>query len=87
VSFKATRIVWEHSKATGNARLVMLALADFATSDGLCWPSARQLGAVTLLTQGELRVAVSALGALGECEFDLDDPRRLVCQLTIGGLG
>jgi len=44
MSAKMTSIVWEHSKATGAHRLVMLALADLANDDGWCDPRIARLG-------------------------------------------
>jgi hypothetical protein len=38
MSIKRITAVWDHSTSKGNARLLMLALADSANDDGYCWP-------------------------------------------------
>lgn len=39
---KASSWAWEQS-VTGNTKLVLLALADFADDDGICWPSRKRI--------------------------------------------
>jgi hypothetical protein len=86
VSFKVTQRVWSESKATGNALLLMLALADYADETGRCWPSSSQLLERTRLTYEELRTATFAIAGLGECDIDIGGGRA-VYQLKLGGLG
>lgn len=38
MSHKTSLRVWEHSQTQRAARCLMLALADFANDDGICWP-------------------------------------------------
>lgn len=38
MSHKTSLRVWEHSATRGAMRCLMLALADFANDDGICWP-------------------------------------------------
>ncbi len=57
---------WKHSKAEGAALLILLAMADFANEDGICWPSI-----TTLATRGRVHTrtaqrAVRELEQLGE---------------------
>tara|TARA_R100001163_G_C5068104_1_gene207883 strand:- start:2417 stop:3250 length:834 start_codon:yes stop_codon:yes gene_type:complete len=47
VSIKAMQAVWNHSKAKGASRLVLLALADHAGEDGIAWPSLKRLAKYT----------------------------------------
>lgn len=71
MSVAASSWVWEHSRAKGTARLVLLALADHAGADGGdAYPSVRRLsvrcGISTRSVQGALKVLV----ALGELEVE-----------------
>ena len=38
MSIKVMSWVWENSDTSGSVRLVLLALADSANDDGICWP-------------------------------------------------
>jgi len=39
MSIRVMTAVWDRSKQTGTALLIILALADFANDEGFCWPS------------------------------------------------
>lgn len=43
--------VWDHSKQSGNGLLLMIALADQANDQGLCWPSIGTLARKTRLSE------------------------------------
>lgn len=43
MSLKTMLRVWEHSETKRAARCLMLALADFANDDGICWPGTASL--------------------------------------------
>lgn len=43
MSFKVAAYVWKHSKHRGTSKLLLIALADFANDNGICWPSAATL--------------------------------------------
>jgi predicted transcriptional regulator len=43
MSVKIMSSVFEQSRTEGNARLILLALADCASEDGSCWPSIKKL--------------------------------------------
>jgi hypothetical protein len=45
MSIKTMMRVWEHSQMRGAARCLLLALADFANDDGICWPGTANLAA------------------------------------------
>jgi len=69
VSVYATTAVWKHSRATGAARLVLLALADEASSEGLVdhyKRSRAHLMAKTLVSERQVTRAIADLVALGE---------------------
>jgi hypothetical protein len=62
MSVKAMSWVWEHSGATGAARLVLLALADHAGADGGdAFPSVARLAERTKLTERGVRKALRCL--------------------------
>jgi hypothetical protein len=59
--------VWQHSRADGNVRLVLLAIADSANDDGLdAWPSMNRLCQKTRLSERTIRRCVRELEQLGE---------------------
>jgi hypothetical protein len=59
--------VWQHSRADGNVRLVLLAIADSANDDGLdAWPSINRLCQKTRLSERTVRRCVRELEQLGE---------------------
>lgn len=43
MSIKLMSLVWESTTFTGSHRLVMLAIADSANDDGVCWPSVKTI--------------------------------------------
>lgn len=65
MSNAAQALVWAHSKATGTARLVMLAIADH-DGEGGSWPSYARLAAFANVDPRNARRAVDRLVELGE---------------------
>ncbi len=71
MSVKAMSWVWEHSRAKGSARLVLLALADHAGADGGdAYPSIRRLSQRCGIGERTVQEALQALVALGEIEVE-----------------
>lgn len=69
MSVQATTWVWEHSKSKGNARLVLLAIADAADAHGgNAWPSQDTLAHMARVSTRTVRRLVTDLEALGELE-------------------
>lgn len=67
--------VWEHSKAKGNTRLVLLALADFVFEDSiqaegaaLAWPSQGTLAKRCNCSRSTVELALEQLRDEGEIE-------------------
>jgi hypothetical protein len=61
--------VWDHSQAEGNARLVLLAIADNAGHDGRdAWPSQETLARKCRVSVRTVRRAIKELVDLGELE-------------------
>jgi GNAT superfamily N-acetyltransferase len=82
MSAKATNWVWEESQSTGSARLVLLALADWANEKGICFGSYRGLAKKTRLSVATVTRSLRELEAAGEVKqlepggFGTADPRK-----------
>jgi len=82
MSAKATNWVWEESQSTGSARLVLLALADWANEKGVCFGSYRGLAKKTRLSVATVTRSLRELEAAGEVKqlepggFGTADPRK-----------
>lgn len=70
MSVKIIAEVYELSQATGGARLVLLALADFADDAGVCWPSVRAIAAKARLSQRQAIRHLRTLEELGELAIE-----------------
>jgi len=67
VSVHATSAVWKWSQASGNALLVLLAIADWAEDDGSnAYPHIRTLAAKCRLSERTVERTITKLEALGE---------------------
>jgi hypothetical protein len=70
MSVKAMSWVWDHSEADGNARLVLLAIADNAHDDGRdAYPGQQEIARKCRLSVRTVRRAIEELVALGELEI------------------
>jgi hypothetical protein len=77
VSVKAMAEVWEHSEATGNARLVLLAIADHVNpSNGIAWPSIRRLSEYCKLDRSNVIRNINALIEMGELVKESGEGRQ-----------
>lgn len=71
MSVQATTWVWNHSESTGNARLVLLAIADAADQYGdNSWPAQAKIASMARVSVRTVRRLVSDLVALGELQVD-----------------
>ena len=66
MSIAATKLVWETSKASGTPRLVMLAIADNANSDGYAWPGIKTMAEMCNCSERQVTRIVAELEASGE---------------------
>ena len=57
--------VFEKSETSGNARLVLIALADCASDDGACWPSLRKIVKMSKVSEETVRKYLHAFEAIG----------------------
>ena len=65
MSVKIMSDVFEHSKTEGNARLVLLCLADCANDEGVCWPSIRKIAQKANLSEPMTKKYLNALISVG----------------------
>lgn len=66
MSIEAYKAVWTRSRARGAMHHTLLAFADFADDDGLCWPSAATIAALRQIDERSARREIAALVAGGE---------------------
>ena len=65
MSFNLTRMAWDVVGLDAPSRLVLLALADIADEDGVCWPSVRHLADKTGLGDRAIRSRLAGFEACG----------------------
>ena len=61
MSIRIMTNVWEHQGITPTQKLVLLALADWANDEGLCWPSIRRLADKSSLTSRCVQKTIRSL--------------------------
>lgn len=86
MSVKATTAVWEQSRATGTARLLLLAIADHADPGGLAWPGIARLGKMCRLkTRNGVQKNLQKLKKLGELKIheNASNRRTNLYQITL----
>lgn len=86
MSVRITGQVWAHSRATGTALLLHLALADHADdSERACWPSLRLLAEKTRTSRDTVRRAVRELESLGEVTLERRGSGRQSARYVLRG--
>jgi hypothetical protein len=83
MSIRVTTTVWEHSRQTGSALLVMLAIADQANEDGICWPSIGSLARKARLSPRDTQYVIGRLVRCGELEVTINRGRGHTNHYTI----
>lgn len=69
MSVRVMSWVWEHSRAEGTDRLVLLAIADCASDDGgNAWPSVDTLAAKAKVSERTVQRSIRSLRLLGEVD-------------------
>lgn len=66
MSVKLMNRVWKHSRAKGTARLVLLAIADHCSADGIAWPSLSRLASYVNVDRSNVIRAINGLVDDGE---------------------
>jgi DNA replication protein DnaD len=70
MSNHALNHVWKHSKQSGSALLVLVAIADAANDDGECYPGVSKLADKVNMKERNLQRIIRHLEASGELEVD-----------------
>lgn len=70
MSVSAMSFVWKHSRQRGGSLLVLLALADFANDEGLCYPSMQTLALKARVDERQARRIVAKLVKSGEASIE-----------------
>lgn len=65
MSIKLMTAVWDREDLASTHKLVLLALADWANDEGLCWPSINRLAVKASLTTRAVQKAIRALEQMG----------------------
>jgi hypothetical protein len=68
VSFHIVSAVFKHSCATHDCRLTMLALAEFASDDGIAWPAQETIAERARVSARTVRRCIRSIEELGELE-------------------
>jgi hypothetical protein len=58
--------VWQHAQHKGSALLLLLALADHANDEGICWPSIQTLAAKIRMSERQTQRMLGTLIASGD---------------------
>ncbi len=77
MSIKIMAEVWDNADASGAALLVLLALADYANDNGICWPGVPALAKKARVSERYVR------GILG----DLEGSGHIVREIGTGPYG
>lgn len=65
MSIKLMTAVWDRTDITSTQKLVLLALADWANDDGLCWPSIATIGTKSSLKERAVQMTIRSLEDAG----------------------
>lgn len=76
MSLEATRAVWERSKVRINAKLVLLAIADYADRDGRAYPSQTQLAEKVRMSRRSVQRILDELQDVGELAIEQEGGGR-----------
>ena len=75
--------VWAHSKAGGNALLLLVWLADKAHDDGLSWHSVAKMATACRMSERSVQRNLAELEALGEIRREFREGRSTRIWVTV----
>lgn len=70
MSIKLMSAIWHNGPSSQTERFVMLALADYANDDGVCWPSVTAIAEKTCITERSVRRIMRRLCECGWLEIE-----------------
>lgn len=73
MSVIVSALVWQHSKSTGSALLVALALADRSSDEGVSYPGVAWLAGKARLSERSVQYALVQLRSLGELVVEFNE--------------
>lgn len=82
MSIEITRAVWEDANFSQTALLVLLALADHANDDGVCWPSVARLATRVRTSERHVQRILGNLEQAGWLTRDERPGRSTVFRVT-----
>ncbi|HEY7821260.1 MAG TPA: helix-turn-helix domain-containing protein, partial [Acidimicrobiia bacterium] len=65
MSIEALNWAWEQSCPNPTSKLVLMALADHANSDGECWPAMKRIAQLSGISPRQVSTHITNLEALG----------------------
>lgn len=68
MSIKTTNWVWDHSTESGTNKLMLLAIAEYADDDGVCWPSIARLAQRVCVKERQAQRLIKQLEQSGAIE-------------------
>lgn len=78
-------LVWQSNKHKGTARLVMLALADHANEEGVCWPSVERIADKANISKRHAIRVLAELEADGSLSIQRGEGRKHTSVYQIKG--
>lgn len=75
MSIRLANHVWEHAQLSGTDLLMLLALADHANDEAVCWPSLERLAARCRISKRQAQRVIQRLIAAGEIYVDAGNGR------------
>lgn len=84
MSVRIMSAVWERQDITPTQKLVLLAFADWANDEGLCWPSIERVCVKSSLTRRTVQVAIRDLSEMGLLVQEKSTGRSCKYWITLG---
>ena len=85
MSIRLMSSIWEHSKHSGTDLLMLLALADHANDDGVCWPSLPRLAARCRVSKRQAINIIHRLEKAGDITIARGGGRHHCSHYTVKG--
>jgi hypothetical protein len=86
MSVHVSSVVWSHSHSTGNARLILICLADQANDEGWCWPSIGNIMKRCVLDERTVQRRLEALEKSGEVTRHFRPGRSTMYRVEVEAL-